>query len=327
MAEPMTMLSRANPNQPQNGSHTSTRVRIVAEMICVLAFVILGASASAQIQNECSVCHGVSGFATKAATGRAAGLYVNMSRFTASAHGKLRCTQCHTNMTSGHIVSTAVPPDVAPYVGKWRAELRPAGAACASCHKKEFSQYQQSIHAAALRQGHTETPYCVDCHGSHYVPRGGDLESLTNPKNVPATCASCHSVGLLMSKFNISAHTYDSFLQSVHGRKLALGLNDVAVCTSCHGVHAIGSPKDPESPLYPTHIVATCRRCHKGASPEFAMSFRHTVPSRTTEPVVYWIQYSYRWVIFLTVAGMIGYVLLDLVRRIIDWIRSGRRCP
>jgi hypothetical protein len=36
----------------------------------------------------------------------------------------------------------------------------------------------------------------------------------------------------------------------------------VAVCTDCHGVHDIVSPKAPTSHVYPTNIPETCGRCH-----------------------------------------------------------------
>ena len=280
----------------------------------------------AQRKPECQQCHGVRGFSIKASDGNVVSLYVDTRRFKNCLHGSLQCSQCHTNMTEHPktSVSAYVPGSIAPYVAKWRPETRPSAAACVTCHPGVFDAYSQSIHATALRRGNRSSPYCVDCHGSHYICRG-DLESAVDPQNVPATCASCHAVGVLMSRHDISTDTYTTFRQSVHGRRLALGQTDVAVCTSCHGVHDIRSPKDLKSTISPQNIVNTCRECHKGASRQFALSFRHAEPSPTVDPAVYWVQVVYRIIIIVTIGGMIGYIILDLFRRLVLRVRRGRR--
>lgn len=294
---------------------------LTVQMLLLASF-----AATAQQQQQCLPCHGVKGFAARASDGSMVDLYVNADRITASVHGGLACAQCHVNMAGERPVhlASSVSTEISPFVKKWRPQSRPAEAACVQCHRPVFGEYQGSIHASALKRRTYDAPFCSDCHGSHYVLRSADLESQVNPVNVPSTCASCHAVGLLMSKYDVSSDTYETFRQSVHGRKLALGESDVAVCTSCHGVHNIRSPEDPKSSLSSANIVETCRKCHTGASRNFAMSFNHVTPSPTDEPIVYWVDLAYRILIFLTVGGMAGYVALDLLRRTIDWLR-GRR--
>ena len=256
-------------------------------------------------------------------------MYVDPSRFQHSVHGKLLCDRCHVNMARlrqgyGGQATVSLRNDVLPLVAKYRPGTRPAAGSCVVCHPQQFEEYRGSVHAKALRSDRPGAPVCSDCHGNHYMLKTADLESQINPTNVPHTCASCHAVGLLMSKYDIPTNTYQTFVQSVHGRKLLLGEKGVAVCTSCHGVHDIKSPNDPASPLYPTHIANTCRECHKGASAEFALTFKHIAPSPTEEPLIYYIRLAYRIAIGMFIAVMGAYVLLDLLRRTIEWIRRRR---
>jgi len=254
-------------------------------------------------------------------------MYVDPDRFEQSVHAELACSECHTNMMGERTTAPKpLPANVMADVAKYRTGTRPAAASCAGCHPNEWGAYRDSIHAKAHREGKRDAPFCSDCHGSHYILGTADLESRINPTNVPNTCASCHSVGLLMARYNVETDTYQTFQQSVHGRKVLLGARGAAVCTSCHGVHNIRSPKDPDSPLSPTHRADTCRECHKGASDKFALTFKHVTPSPTEDPVIYYVRLAYIIAISLMIGMMAGYVLLDLLRRTIEWARKRGEC-
>ena len=295
-------------------------MRLVIQL-CIGVFLLAGLCLG-QRSNGCLPCHSVRDLSIQASNGQIASMYIDSARYQHSIHGSLHCDQCHTNMASKP--GAPAPRPVDPYVAKYRPGTRPAAGACITCHPKEWESYRGSIHAAELRKGKLDTPFCSDCHGSHYILPSQDLESRINPENVPHTCASCHAVGLLMAKYNVKTNTYQTSQQSVHGRKLLLGEKGVAVCTSCHGVHDIKSPNDPASPLYPTHRADTCRKCHKGASDNFALTFTHLTPSPTEEPLIYYIRLAYRLAIGAFIAVMGAYVLLDLLRRTIEYVRRRR---
>jgi predicted CXXCH cytochrome family protein len=75
-----------------------------------------------------------------------------------------------------------------------------------------------------------------------------------------------------MRKYNPSARTDQEaeYWTSGHGRRLkasVAGKNPaadptVATCIDCHGGHGIQAVHDPNSPVEPTHVAATCARCH-----------------------------------------------------------------
>jgi len=49
---------------------------------------------------------------------------------------------------------------------------------------------------------------------------------------------------------------------SQHGEALQAGDPKVATCIDCHGTHGILGPAATGSPIHPTRVAATCRRCH-----------------------------------------------------------------
>lgn len=67
-----------------------------------------------------------------------------------------------------------------------------------------------------------------------------------------------------MRRFNPSLPTdqFARYLTSEHGKHLAAGDGNVAVCTSCHGVHPVRAVSDARSPVFPTNVPSTCARCH-----------------------------------------------------------------
>lgn len=85
---------------------------------------------------------------------------------------------------------------------------------------------------------------------------------------VPEFCARCHADPAYMRRFapDLPTDQYSKYLESHHG-KLLLGEGDskAAQCVSCHGSHAIRSPKAPTSRVHPKSVPATCGACHADA--------------------------------------------------------------
>jgi predicted CXXCH cytochrome family protein len=71
-----------------------------------------------------------------------------------------------------------------------------------------------------------------------------------------------------MKKFNPSLRVdqVQEYFTSVHGQRLRMGDQKVATCVSCHGVHGIRAPGDPQSQVYALNVADTCAKCH--ANPE-----------------------------------------------------------
>ncbi len=178
--------------------------------------------------------------------------------YFASGHGEAflrgderapRCTTCH----GGHDVMDHTKEDAPTY----RAAVP---ALCGECHREDgqgdlaelsqhsaFSDYSTSVHGRGLTEkGLLPSAVCIDCHGSHMVLKHTDPRSTVNPKNIAATCASCHR-GI-----------YKDFIKSVH---FAAGETekDLPNCANCHSSHTISQV---EQDAFMREVTSQCGACH-----------------------------------------------------------------
>jgi len=135
---------------------------------------------------------------------------------------------------------------------------------CGRCHSnveemKRFglrqvnpvASYENSVHGRALLQKkEVNAAVCTDCHGSHDLHRSTNPQSKLAWKNVPSTCGKCHE------------NVQRTYLRSIHGQALLLGVRDTPVCTDCHGEHTIAAVSSPESRVSPANLPNTCAQCH-----------------------------------------------------------------
>jgi predicted CXXCH cytochrome family protein len=113
---------------------------------------------------------------------------------------------------------------------------------------------------------------CVDCHGGDAAidddtAMGKGFKGAPKRSQIPDFCARCHSDAAYMRQYNPSLRVdqLSQYETSKHGQQLKKGDLKVAVCTDCHGVHAIQSAKFPKSPTFPWNIPQTCGKCHADA--------------------------------------------------------------
>ena len=88
-------------------------------------------------------------------------------------------------------------------------------------------------------------------------------------------CSDCHASERLNTKYNLPPDRVKTFFESYHGLAAQYGSTLAANCASCHGVHNILPSTDPRSSIYKTNLVATCGKCHPGATENFAQSKVH----------------------------------------------------
>lgn len=160
-------------------------------------------------------------------------------------------------------------------LGLLLATTAQAADSCVECHR----EVEGDTRGPAALFGHDVHAQrglsCADCHGGD--PTSMDQETAMDPakgfvgrparQDIPKFCAHCHADPAYMRKYNPNLPTdqYAKYLSSQHGKRLATGDADVAVCTSCHDAHGIRSKKDPLSPAFVTNIPGTCATCHADA--------------------------------------------------------------
>ena len=146
---------------------------------------------------------------------------------------------------------------------------------------------------------------CVDCHA--------DLAKVELPhaeKLAPVDCATCHEDAVAQ------------FKKSVHAQARAAGNTVAAACVSCHGIHDILKPDDPNSSVNPKNLLVTCQKCHPGVSPNWTGAWTgHYQVSLKRTPFLFYVDsfYSIFTPLILWVCGI--YIALQFIRFMVDRVR------
>jgi hypothetical protein len=197
---------------------------------------------------------------------------------------------------------------------------------CGQCHTTIAAEYRESIHGAALIElDNPDVPVCTDCHGVHNIqdPRTAQFRIQS-----PEMCAYCHDDPVIMEKYGL-ADVYDIYSLSWHGIDVSVYKanwpniwHESAVCTDCHGVHAILPPSDPRSTVNPDNLLATCQKCHPDAGPNWTGAWTgHNEVSLEKTPLVFYTQAFYASFVPFVLIISAAYVLLRIIRATVDRVR------
>lgn len=276
-------------------------------LLLVLVSILAPGNISARSQTKtaaplkqdenCLACHGQPGMTAE--NGKS--ISIDPGKHAASVHGILGCTDCHQTIkdyphparvakvkcaTCHDDEASHVPQSVHSALGATAcqschgnahevatpAQITPAK--CAECHADEVKAFRESVHGQAAANGDPDAPTCFSCHGPiHQVQASNDATSRVAKKNIPDTCASCHSNSQFVSRHKIPfAHPVELYRQSVHGRAIMNGNEAAASCADCHGSHGIFPSQDARSKVNHFNIPATCAQCHSDISKTYLAS-------------------------------------------------------
>lgn len=268
----------------------------------------------AQSNIECFDCH-IDKDLTYERKGKEVSLYVSEKAFNASAHSNKKCVSCHTNFDSEDIPHKAGNNIYQVNCGNCHDKITEqtkndihhrligSGApGCLDCHSyhnvKRISEIEN-----------TSEYFCADCHDNSKTASGfhdkiyvdnetcndchDEVENismeLTKSVHENISCADCHTYAAA----NLEDHESDPVMaksascatchqdvsiehkNSIHGLKLAEGIEDAANCNSCHGSHNILNSDNKNSPVHPQNLSKTCGNCHD--DPDFAAKFHMSV--------------------------------------------------
>jgi hypothetical protein len=189
------------------------------------------------------------------------GWFVDMRRFSASAHNMLKCEDCHVSIFENGL---SHPNTNDKEIRKKEARRVFDYKICEKCHKKSYERYLLGDHATAMvkeketgqisKNGHA--PVCGDCHSAHYTK--SHLSRIEIGKEQTDSCGRCHP------------DQKKSYLDNYHGKAAVnLGYDKSALCTDCHGGHEVHSLRDSALAL------KACQRCHPEAQAQFANIIIH----------------------------------------------------
>ncbi|MGQ9820117.1 MAG: hypothetical protein ACUVQ1_09395 [Candidatus Kapaibacteriales bacterium] len=204
---------------------------------------------------------------------------IGYQKFKNSAHGKMKCTECHNGIDGTDDKEVAHSGNFLPHPSVAANEK------CSKCHREIVEKFPSSLHngygqmrKVAIRSGfsgaddfsklppsHQEgyNKNCATCHancGECHVVRpkagGGGLAEGHNFIKTPdmiRTCVVCHS--------SRGGH---AFLGVAPGTKPDVHQQKGMVCTSCHqGSELHGDGVRPEQ-RYAYSKLPDCKTCHQG---------------------------------------------------------------
>ena len=222
----------------------------IATFLVLLAIFPLVALAD----TDCLECHG-----SNPPEGMSAATSFDFETFENSVHKGLNCVDCHKiDPAKKHKGVTEVD--------------------CGACHESAQAGFDMSPHAIGSGGSPERIPTCATCHGGHNVLRVSDAESRTYHRNSVSICVGCHEDRALTDQIQKmpQPEMIISYENSVHGRALLAGNDEAPACIDCHGSHKTMPSDDPDSPVYKTHIAATCGNCHSTITAEYSESVHGT---------------------------------------------------
>jgi hypothetical protein len=194
---------------------------------------------------------------------------------------------------------------------------------CGRCHSGIEQEYRLSVHGEAVYSDeHADSPLCIDCHGVHTIQDPTTAQFLNRS---PQLCARCHADPERMAPHGLNTNVLNTYVADFHGTTQALfqrqtpdQLPNTPLCIDCHGIHNIKAVDDAESAVIKENILATCQKCHPGATENFSGAWlSHYIPSPQRTPLVYYVGLFYQVFVPVTVGGMGLYVASDLGRQLI----------
>ena len=109
--------------------------------------------------SACLSCHSQPGLSKTMPSGETLSLTIDQNHFSTSVHSDLKCTDCHTGITTF--------PHAELRAQSLRALSLEYYVTCQRCHPTQYSKTLDSVHQKALSGGNLNAAICTDCHNPH----------------------------------------------------------------------------------------------------------------------------------------------------------------
>ena len=222
---------------------SSTRLILTGIAALLLTLAAFGAQAKdgelSKDDQACLKCHDKPGMEKKLGDGETLSLEISTKAYQDSMHNGTSCADCHSELdakTHGK-EKTAVKSKREFSLGMRET--------CRDCHKKKFTQFEDSVHVAVQKAGSKKAPLCSDCHNPHTVKS----QKIVRPM-AETPCAKCHD------------DIYKAYSTDVHGQLRSTNGKEgkgAPICADCHRAHDVKAASLGEN------MKDTCLTCHKEA--------------------------------------------------------------
>lgn len=255
--------------------------------IWLVVFASTATSLAADVGN-CLLCHKYPGLSRVDANGSFRLLFVNESTFGMSVHTKVKCEDCHTDITK-------IPHENVKKVDcLTQCHIIEPSSEKKFSHKEVDTFLSQSVHSKldkrqSPKKHMQDLPDCKDCHDNplyrplsffkkvrpgisdasigrcrvchktdefifrYYNHVTTRLHKIRNPKNIAEICARCHNDPEIAARHNLSTMAVYSYGETFHGKAANFLDERVPDCLDCHvergrSVHQMLSQTDTRSP-------------------------------------------------------------------------------
>ncbi|HAL38649.1 MAG TPA: hypothetical protein DCP03_11250 [Polaromonas sp.] len=184
----------------------------------------------------CLNCHDKEGLGKTLENGETLSLQISTKAYVESMHNGTSCEDCHSDIdakTHGKVKTS---------INSKRDFSLTMQEACRTCHKKKFTEYEDSVHAALIKEGSKKAPMCSDCHNPHTVRSAKIIGPIT-----ATPCAKCHE------------DIFKAYSRSVHGQERIANGKAAPLCAGCHQAHAV------KAASLGNDVKEACLSCHKNA--------------------------------------------------------------
>ena len=254
------------------------------------------------VPKTCGACHGNGGMGQKHGLNSVLPSYLDsIHGFALSKEGLLVAANCDSCHGSHHILSHKDPLSPTNRVN--------VPATCGKCHAGITAEYMGGVHGKAVA--------------------AGDLSTLRSaPTAIPRTTSRCPRLGLpyaIHAYLRLLPHgKFSTYRDTFHSQLGALGgYVETARCWDCHGAHGILPTADPNSPVNPANLVATCGRCHAGANADFVKYQPHAnARNRKLNPALYYVTLFMNILLAGVLTFFLIHTILWLIRARIEQVKK-----
>lgn len=307
---------------------------------------------------NCVLCHKHRGLSRIDEDGKFRLFYINEGLFESGPHRRNKCKDCHSDidkiphdpakkvdcMQECHMVEPSAEvkfshkpvektlhksvhsPFKKDGTPKPHQEDYPG---CKDCHDQPFYR-PFSFSKGELKAGMTKRGVgrCKSCHTKgdfaevYYEHVTTRLRKSRFPMETIKTCAKCHQDPGLLERHDMD-DAVTTYMQTFHGKLIALGSEKTADCLDCHIVegennHMIEAKEVVTSATHKNNVQATCRtaECHAKAAAQIASYQTHVTYDREKYPLQFYMLLGFKALMAFVLYFFLVLIFLELMRRL-----------
>jgi hypothetical protein len=175
---------------------------------------------------------------------------------------------------------------------------------------------------------------CYNCHSPvdvtqafRHIAHRLRKRTTRSPQQIVQLCSHCHGDAALMKNLNVAPKALEAvktYNQSIHGELVRLGSRQTADCLACHAsgaLHDIFKEDNPKASIYKGNLAKTCKQCHKSTNSWFIRIAVHPGKQHEDNLIVAGLSIVLRFILYGSVFGMLGLLLLETIGRRKDGIK------